>query len=188
MVTCLLTSQQRSGPDSIVSKFVSQKPFPLGLDHCRAAPSLVAEVTAQLSGSGIRRFNVIANEIAENLITLDGGGWAEVESAIGSVDRDTNAAMERNAAERLRKVLRGIGPKQSRNLLQILGLTRFEIPIDSRITNWLNNFGFPLTLTSSGLADPAYYGLVSDGFQELCAAADVLPCLMDAAIFSSVDE
>ena len=29
--------------------------------------------------------------------------------------------------------LAGFGPKQARNLLQGLGLTRYEIPIDSRI-------------------------------------------------------
>src|SRR3712207_8726784 len=35
--------------------------------------------------------------------------------------------------------LKGFGPKQSRNLLQGLGLTRYEIPIDIRITRWFND-------------------------------------------------
>jgi len=35
------------------------------------------------------------------------------------------------------------------------------------------------------LRDPAAGELVEDGFQALCERIDVLPCLMDAAIFAS---
>jgi hypothetical protein len=45
---------------------------------------------------------------------------------------------ERIVARVLDEQLRGIGPKQSRNLLQELGLTRYEIPLDSRVAGWLN--------------------------------------------------
>ena len=55
----------------------------------------------------------------------------------------------------------GFGPKQSRNLLQELGLTRFEIPIDSRVTNWLNDeLKFPIKVTSTALSDKHCYRLV----------------------------
>jgi hypothetical protein len=83
---------------------------------------------------------------------------------------------------------KGFGPKQSRNLLQGLGLSRFEIPIDSRITKWLNAIGFPLKLTANALQDRNYYNFVSDGFQKLCEACEIMPCVLDAAIFSSFDE
>jgi predicted phosphoribosyltransferase len=36
------------------------------------------------------------------------------------------------------KGLHRIGSKQSRNFVQILGLTRYGIPLDSRITRFLN--------------------------------------------------
>src|SRR5262249_34104697 len=81
----------------------------------------------------------------------------------------------------------GFGPKQSRNLLQCLGLTRYEIPIDSRITEWLNEFGFPVHLSAPVLGDRAYYCFVMDGVRELCKVSDVLPCILDAAIFASSD-
>jgi hypothetical protein len=68
-----------------------------------------------------------------------------------------------------------------------LGLTKYEIPIDSRITRWLNAFGFPFHLTAGALSDPHYYNLVSDGIQTMCKQSDVLPCVLDAAIFSSYD-
>jgi hypothetical protein len=38
---------------------------------------------------------------------------------------------ERKCAEMINDTLLGFGPKQSRNLLQRLGLTKYEIPIDS---------------------------------------------------------
>ena len=82
----------------------------------------------------------------------------------------------------------GFGPKQARNLLQALGLTRYEIPLDSRITKWLNEFGFPMTLSSSALGDSGYYELVLDGIQELCRHSDGYPCVLDAVIFTSFDK
>jgi hypothetical protein len=71
--------------------------------------------------------------------------------------------------------------------MQSLGLTKYEIPIDSRITKWLNDFGFPVTLSANVLSDQNYYNFVLDGFQKLCSAAEIYPCVMDAAIFASND-
>ena len=87
-------------------------------------------------------------------------------------------------AEYVRETFAGFGPKQSRNLLQALNLTRHEIPIDSRIIGWLNKFGFPVRLHAAALSDINYYNFVSDGVQQLCAKSGVLPCVLDAAIFS----
>jgi hypothetical protein len=70
----------------------------------------------------------------------------------------------------------------------LLGLTRYEVPIDSRITRWLNEFGFPVTLSADALSDRNYYRFVSEGIRELCDACHIYPCLLDAAIFSSYDE
>ena len=64
----------------------------------------------------------------------------------------------------------------------------YEIPIDSRITKWLNDFGFPIKLSATALADHNYYNFVSDGFQVICKACDIKPCVMDAVIFSSFDK
>ncbi|MEY9595889.1 hypothetical protein AB7M74_011300 [Bradyrhizobium japonicum] len=82
----------------------------------------------------------------------------------------------------------GFGPKQSRNLLQSLWLTRYEIPIDSRVIDWLNEeFQFPVRLSSEALSDINYYIFVSDGIQELCEKSGVIPCVFDAAIFALKD-
>jgi thermostable 8-oxoguanine DNA glycosylase len=95
---------------------------------------------------------------------------------------------ELESADFIDDTLKGFGPKQSRNLLQELGLTRYEIPIDSRITRWLNDFGFPVTLSADALSARNYYSFVSEGVRELCEACGIYPCLLDAAIFSSYDE
>jgi hypothetical protein len=189
MVDCLLTTQQRSGPESSVARFIRAEPYPLGLAACRAAPAPGEYATATLSKfGGIRRTNLIGGEVERNLRWLDGaGGWSIVEEVVTTLDQKHTPLAERAAAETLAEHLHGLGPKQSRNVLQVLGLTRYEVPIDSRLTKWLNDFGFPLKLSSTALSDRAYYGLVSDGFQALCAAAGVMPCLMDAAIFASFD-
>lgn len=71
--------------------------------------------------------------------------------------------------------------------MQILGLTRYEVPIDSRIIKWLNERGFPVSLRSQSLSDPGYYALVNDGIRELCRAAGTYPCVLDAVVFSMVD-
>jgi thermostable 8-oxoguanine DNA glycosylase len=94
---------------------------------------------------------------------------------------------ERRAAEFFDEKLQGFGPKQSRNLIQGLGLSRYEIPMDSRITKWLNAFGFPVNLTANALSDRNYYNFVSEGLQSLCEACGIMPCVLDAAIFSSFD-
>ena len=95
---------------------------------------------------------------------------------------------ERKLADELDDLFHGFGPKQSRNFLQALGLTKYEIPLDSRIIGWLNNFGFPIKLNSKSLGDKAYYHFVSDGIQALCEKAKIYPCMFDAAVFSSYDK
>lgn len=81
-----------------------------------------------------------------------------------------------------------IGSKQSRNILQILGLTRYEIPLDSRITKWLNsNLDLPYHVSGNGLRNAEYYHFIMDLVQDACTTAEVLPCIFDAAVFSSYD-
>jgi hypothetical protein len=84
--------------------------------------------------------------------------------------------------------LAGFGPKQVRNLWQSLGVTQYEIPLDSRICSWIN------ALPSSFRIDPkrlysslTYYEAAMSHIQEICKAAKLLPCDFDAAVFISAD-
>jgi thermostable 8-oxoguanine DNA glycosylase len=136
---------------------------------------------------GIRRAPTIAAQTSENFAAMEAGLWSATYTMLEHVRNSSSKEAERKAANFIQDHFKGFGPKQSRNLLQTLGLSRYEIPIDSRITKWLNDFGFPIKLTATALSDRDYYRFVSEGFQQLCAASGVLPCLLDAAIFSSYD-
>ena len=125
-------------------------------------------------------------QFGRTLITVAGGvRYAEVEQRY-DVQRFDAAGLMSGALSHDHD-FHGFGPKQARNLLQSLGLTRHEIPIDSRIAKWLNDFGFPVRLSASALGDRHYYAFVMDGVQALCRASEVAPCVLDAAIFASFD-
>ena len=130
---------------------------------------------------------------------LRNGGWALVETQfrmLAGFSRTASpkerVAAERNAARLVmgrNGGLAGFGPKQARNLWQCIGVTKYEIPLDSRVSDWVNalpsSFGIdPQQLYSS----VPYYEAKMSEIQALCRAAKVLPCLFDAAVFSNADE
>lgn len=170
MVGMRMTSQQRSGPNGAVAEFLRRTPFPLSYEHVYRLPDesdrLDMIALALRTHGGIRHYNRIAEDLSRKLDKLNvGRGWGETLKKVNALASPSEAREERQVARFLHNLLRGFGPKQSRNLLQSLGLTRYEIPIDSRITKWLNNFGFPVSLTSTALADAGYYEFVLDGIQ-----------------------
>jgi len=189
MISCLITTQQRSGPNSSVTKFICTKPFLLNYSKCKASDDLqnTVEETIRKFG-GLRRGKTIGEEVEFNFKWLENGGWGIVHEIVEDMTKNQTTETERKSAEHIIDNLKGFGPKQSRNLLQSLGLTKFEIPVDSRITKWLTAFGFPLKLSATALSDKNYYNFVLVGFQRICEACDIFPCVMDAAIFSSFDE
>jgi hypothetical protein len=147
------------------------------------------------SFGGIRRGDTIAKQAQTNLAWLESGGWKVMEDTFDRLHeqrarppRWVDVAAERSAADVVRENLHGFGPKQSRNLWQWLGMTRYEIPLDSRIMKWLKkNAGLPTRIAAESLADPGCYDLVMSAVHALCAAADLLPCVFDAAVFASYD-
>ncbi len=187
LIMCLLTSQQRSGPNSVVATFLRQHPFPLSDEIISAESDVESFLQTTLRANGLNRFvNKISNYFVTNYNKLIDTNWALLETFENLKEISTKEA-ERIIADNLNDTLIGFGPKQSRNFLQALGLTKYEIPIDSRIIDWLNRFGFPVRLKSTALQDKYYYHFVSDGIQILCDKAEVYPCVLDAVIFSSFD-
>lgn len=189
LILCLLTTQQRSGPESSVYRLLNQRPFPLRYRACLESKGPGAFVARELRRhGGIRRADTIGREAAENLDLLRSREGGAVLRLLRLLGRRRTARAERKAAHLLADTFKGLGPKQSRNLLQNMGLTRYEIPIDSRIVKWLNDYGFPVHLSAAGLADPHYYEFILDGVQMLCRRARVYPCIFDAAVFTSFDQ
>ena len=187
LMMCLLTSQQRSGPNSVVGKFLSLKPFPITSELIAESENIELLIKQILKKNGLTRYiNKISAFFTENIKKIELDNW-NIISKLNFLNNNQSKETERELADFLNDWLKGFGPKQSRNFLQSLGLTKYEIPIDSRIARWLNDFGFPVSLTSSPLSDKGYYHFVSDGIQELCLKAKIYPCELDAVIFSSFD-
>jgi hypothetical protein len=189
MVSCLLTTQQRSGPESAVARFVYSDPFPLSYKGCIAEKNVAQYCLKVLRGFGGLRFSdKISGQLQANLEILERGGWDEIFEVLDDIPRPQIAGKERFAADFVDDYFHGFGPKQARNLLQWLGLTKYEIPIDGRMVKWLNRYGFPVALSPAAIADRNYYHFVLGGIQEICRSCGIAPCLLHAAVFVSFDE
>jgi thermostable 8-oxoguanine DNA glycosylase len=130
----------------------------------------------------------IASDLAWNFAKLEEDSWPALLEKCNSLLLPSEPSAEREVADFLASRLRGIGPKQARNILQDLGLTRFEIPVDSRVMRWLNDCKvFPFTVTARALSDWNYYHFILDAIQELCRNCGTYPCILDASIFSSLE-
>ncbi|MDI6655027.1 MAG: hypothetical protein QME59_03990 [Candidatus Hydrothermarchaeota archaeon] len=192
IIGCLLTSRQNVEKGSPVDRFLNRDPFPLTLDLCEKNEVKEYVEKTLTDFRGIRFTKRIGKFADENLRWLNSGGWQKIadESAKLANVRSRepifeDIEIERQVANFIDKNLKGFGPKQSRNFWQWLGYTRFEIPIDSRVTNWLNsNNIFPWKISTKVLTEVYYYEMVLDWIQNLCKNANVLPCMLDAAIFS----
>ena len=84
MVGCLLTTQQRSGPGSPVTKFLLTEPCPLEFSTCAEQDDLAEFARSVLSDfGGLRRSTTIGKELAANMDVLRDGGW---ESTLKHLD------------------------------------------------------------------------------------------------------
>jgi len=194
LVGCLLTTQQRSTRGSAVDRFLSLDPFPLSFTACEQATNIEELVEREIKKfGGIRRGPTIGREVAANWQRLKTGEWANAEVTFklllqqrrrAPIPEDKNA--ERVAATWADAAFVGFGPKQARNLWQWLGLTRYETPLDSRVLRWINA-NLSVSMSASQLLNSTGYETAMDYVQALCKAADVLPCIFDAAAFQYDD-
>lgn len=195
LMGCLLTTQQRSTKGMPVNRFLDPQVFPLTLDACGRQTSVEQFVLKTIKEfHGIRRGITIASQAAKNWKRLHGGKWQEVECWFERLrqprarePRTGDKTLERQAARWADENLAGLGPKQSRNLWQWLGLSRFEIPLDSRVTDWLND-NLSFTIEAKRLVQLPYYEAVLDHVQGICERASVLPCVLDASAFDYEDQ
>jgi thermostable 8-oxoguanine DNA glycosylase len=189
----LVTTQQPSGPGTHVQRFLRRVPFALTYRACARKKNLRSYAEKEIRNARLRFSNRLAEMVATNFERVAGGIWEETYDALedlrtARVRRKTQLKeVERNAANFIDEKYAGYGPKQARNLLQCMGLTKHEIPLDSRIMKWLNEFGFPIRLTAQALSDRNYYMFVLDAVQAMCERGGVDPFILDAAIFTSYD-
>jgi hypothetical protein len=194
LIGCLLTTQQRSTKGSPVHLFLELNPFPVTLSACTRETSAQAFILETIKNfGGIRRGVTISKQASENLERLNQGFWKETEEWFRRLTlqrmrepKSGDRVLEREAAHWADRSFAGLGPKQSRNLWQWLGLTRFEMPLDSRVTEWVNE-NLTIKIDTKQLGQLNFYESVLDALQEICEKADVLPCELDAAAFDFDD-
>ena len=185
---CLLSTRQNSNKDSTINKFIRDNYHSICLSNIIIKTNIEDYILQLLKEvHGIRRYNIIAKEATVIYNFLLKSNWSLLEKIEDLINNKGNKESERNLSNYItnEKDLKGLGPKQSRNLLQMLGATIYEIPIDTRITKWLNeNKIFPFKINSNMLSDIEFYCFINDVIIELCEKANVKPCLFDAAVFS----
>ncbi len=189
LLGCLLTSQQRSTTGYPVDRFLSLREFPLTLARCKGREQIIRQSLTEFGG--IRMAPTIARRAHVKYVWLENGGWARMERWFQRLVEQRSLAPKRDHSRRERDAahfaainLEGVGPKQSRNLWQWLGLTRYEIPLDSRVVGWINR-NLSISVDETKLGDDKYYESILDYVQDVCAKADVLPCIFDAAAFDN---
>lgn len=203
-LTCaVLTSLQKSGEGSRFVMLRRTDPFPLSYEQMDKWKANEDEIRQTIYG--FVHYIKKTRYIGKNFEIIR-KSWHDIERELESLSippdpekwdtkrRDT----ERELAVIIAKNFMGVGPKQARNALQDLGLTIYEIPIDSKVTNWLNEIEFPITVSPRALQNKKNYHFVLDKIQLMCEEAReqarmepggldpaiVFPCVLDAAIFS----
>ena len=187
----ILTSHQKSGPDSQVAKILSKKPFQFSISILSSEKHVQSYVLGVLNSYKVIRFtNRISKFVHSNYFTFihEKEQINEMISSIVNSTEDDRAFFERKFCLFLIDKFKGIGPKQSRNVIQAIGLSKYEIPIDSRFIKWIKRFmNYELPLNSILLSSEDYYSLTLEIIQKMCKNADTIPAIFDACVFSSFD-
>lgn len=91
-----------------------------------------------------------------------------------------NSSSEEKTCVFLQK-LKGIGPKQSRSILQYLGLSHYQVPIDSSVLKQLELSG--IDITDAKLDKEREYQETQAVIWNISKELNVLPCVFDALWF-----
>ena len=192
MVCMRLTTQAPSGPSSYVSKFQRLRlgTFPLAYDTVLGTQSDREKFIHSTfkTHKVARHRRTAARQLSDNFAKLEANDWKDILGQCNRLITPGSRAEEEGIAEFMQFQLDGFGPKQSRNLLQALGLTRYEIPVDSRVVTWLNEtIVISPSAEKAKLSSKSYYRGIIDGIVLLSERCGVYPCVLDAAVFGAKD-
>lgn len=188
LVGCQVTTVQRSGPNSNVSRFLKSSSSALNHITCKKSPCIEKMIEIECSAAGLRRGTTIAKNLASIIENLEAGEWKVLQEHLSTLETYPTQKKERTVVHYLQSgAFPGLGPKQSRNFIQWLGLSRYEIPLDSRVLKHLRKFGCSYVPKGAALSDENVYIFMQDGLQQVAKLLGIFPCLLDACIFSSFD-
>lgn len=118
VISCLCTTQQKSGPGSKVRDFLLMRPHPLDFKVCQKKNDLRGFARSQYKRAGLRLIETLADRTKANFRTLEQGLWPEMFSQPKGLRAKGGRQREREVARFIADNLVGMGPKQSRNFLQ----------------------------------------------------------------------
>ena len=186
LVGCEITTQQKSGNDSFVYEFLKSISFVLSYDDCKE--STVQSIADELSRNYLRNNVRVASFLKEITDNLENGGWEELIKNLEFLRNEHTVQDEIHVASFCSNSYKGIGLKQSRNFLQWLGLTEYEIPIDSRVLKMLKKCQVNFVPGASALQDEATYLYLEKGIQSVCEELKIKPCVLDACFFANFEK
>lgn len=179
----LLMPNQKNSVNSQITAFFKNIQFSMQYLSIINLPDIKAHIFETSKKHGITLdINKEPEYFADNFKLLESSNWTLLDMLIKKLCQKEAKKAEREIADYVDTMFKGFGAVEARIFLQYLGLTKYEIPIDSVVSDWLNDFGFPVRLSVTALQDRNYYHFVSDGIQLLCNKANVYPCVLEAAI------
>lgn len=187
-IGCQITTQQRSGKNSKVEEFMNSNNPILNYSSCLKALDKKKFFEDELSNNSIWRAKIISKNLSSIISKLETGEWEILLQNLETILINPTKEKERKVANYIKENFKGIGLKQSRNYIQWLGLSKFEIPIDSRTTKTIKKLGFNFVPNSKGLSDENVYLIIQKGLQYIANELKIYPCILDACIFVSANK
>ena len=188
MTTISPNRRRRAIPPRIIVYSVALFLVLGGVFFMRSQASGLSKTASRvLSAAGLRRNVIIGEQLEVAIDSFSGSKWSELHRSLKAIVSATSLSKERETAALFSATFNGIGPKQSRNLIQWIGLSRYVVPLDSRFTRHLKAIGFPVPVSAPALQDEACYRFIEDGVQQLAKTAGVYPCVYDASVFASFE-
>jgi thermostable 8-oxoguanine DNA glycosylase len=202
---CQITTLSRSGPNTLVDQFLKSNSPALDYNTCRKSNSVEGLLNRELSSAGLRFAPTRASNLARILKLLEDGEWRILLDHLEKLKRNSTQSQELEVVEylqskypreerqglgleKVRKKYPGLGPKQARNFIQWIGLSRNEVPLDSRVLKKLKEFGCSFVPSSAALSDETVYKFVQSLIQQIAKKLKVCPCILDACTISSFNK
>lgn len=186
LIGCEITSQQKSGEGSPTDQLLKSNSSLFDFNYCKNNYDFIPE---ELKRFNLRRYNKIAEWLILIIKEWELGEWETLEKKLSLLKKDHSQEDEKQVLNYLKSgKYKGLGLKQSRNFLQWLGLSIYEIPIDSRVIKVLENCGCNFVPGPSALQDDTTYEYLENGLQMISKELQILPCELDACFFMSLEK
>lgn len=184
-VACEISSQQKSGKSSRVDEFLNSNNDVVIYERCKKLNA--EQISEQLKNGKIRWPNKRGEYLIENMKMLENGEWNILLNKLKILNAEHSINEEKDVAKYLSSNFKGIGLKQSRNFIQMLGLSQYEIPIDSRVIKILKTCGVENLPSAGDLQNKKKYLCIEKEIQTACEKLKTQPCILDACFFASFE-